>query len=213
MCAPIPRACSKTRSQVGIRQQTLERIRQWREICPDLAIHASTQMTLTSAECIQVAQELGIERVVLPRELSTATLLRWLGGPLPPNVFFQTGGLAEALREASLAIASTGTVTMECAFMRLPTVTLYKGSWLNYQIARWFITVKSFTMANILAGEEVYPEFLQYNLTAENLAHATLEILDAPRQAKMRTQLDKIIASLGEPGATRRAADAILKLL
>ncbi len=41
-----------------------------RVISPDLAIHASTQMTLTSAECIQVAQALGIERVVLPRELS-----------------------------------------------------------------------------------------------------------------------------------------------
>ena len=41
-----------------------------RAICPELAIHASTQMTLSSAECIQVAEELGIERVVLPRELS-----------------------------------------------------------------------------------------------------------------------------------------------
>lgn len=41
-----------------------------RATCPDLAIHASTQMTLTSAECIEVAAELGIERVVLARELS-----------------------------------------------------------------------------------------------------------------------------------------------
>lgn len=39
-------------------------------LCPELAIHASTQMTLTSAECIDVAASLGIERVVLPRELS-----------------------------------------------------------------------------------------------------------------------------------------------
>ena len=41
-----------------------------KEACPDLSVHASTQMTLTSAECIEVARELGIERVVLPRELS-----------------------------------------------------------------------------------------------------------------------------------------------
>lgn len=41
-----------------------------RALSPDLALHASTQMTLTSAECIAVAAELGIERVVLPRELS-----------------------------------------------------------------------------------------------------------------------------------------------
>jgi len=41
-----------------------------RAICPELPLHASTQMTLTSAECIEVARELGIERVVLARELS-----------------------------------------------------------------------------------------------------------------------------------------------
>lgn len=44
------------------------------EICPELAIHASTQMTLTSAECIAAAQELGIERVVLPRELTMSEI-------------------------------------------------------------------------------------------------------------------------------------------
>lgn len=43
-------------------------------ICPQLAIHASTQMTLSSAECIDVAKDLGIERVVLPRELSISEI-------------------------------------------------------------------------------------------------------------------------------------------
>lgn len=41
-----------------------------RAICPELSLHASTQMTLTSAESIDFAKQLGIERVVLPRELS-----------------------------------------------------------------------------------------------------------------------------------------------
>ena len=50
--------------------QDLGVVRLIRAICPELPIHASTQMTLTSAECIQVAEEMGIERVVLPRELS-----------------------------------------------------------------------------------------------------------------------------------------------
>jgi putative protease len=50
--------------------QDLGLVRIIRAISPDLAIHASTQMTLTSAECIRVAEQLGIERVVLPRELS-----------------------------------------------------------------------------------------------------------------------------------------------
>lgn len=50
--------------------QDLGAARLIRAICPDLPMHASTQMTLTSAECIEVARQLGIVRVVLPRELS-----------------------------------------------------------------------------------------------------------------------------------------------
>ncbi len=50
--------------------QDLGLARMIREITHDLTIHASTQMTLTSAECIAVAEQLGIKRVVLPRELS-----------------------------------------------------------------------------------------------------------------------------------------------
>ena len=146
--------------------------------------------------------------MVVPTEV-TAQLAKSLGADMP----IQIGNLPAALAAADVAIAKTGTVTMECAFFRLPTVTLYKGSWLNYQIARHFITVKTFTMANLLAGEEVYPEFLQHALTAENVANATLEVLQSePRRAKMHTQLDKIIASLGEPGATKRAAEAVLSL-
>jgi len=146
--------------------------------------------------------------MVVPSEV-TASQAKLLGA----DMAVQVGNLPAALAAADVAIAKTGTVTMECAFMRLPTVTLYKGSWLNYQIARQVITVKTFTMANLLAGKEVYPEFLQYNLTAENLARATLEILqDESRRLKMRGQLDKIIASLGGPGATQRAAEAILGL-
>ncbi|MBS0203053.1 MAG: U32 family peptidase [Planctomycetes bacterium] len=56
--------------------QDLGVVRLVRAICPELAIHASTQMTLTSAECIQVAEEMGIERVVLPRELSIPEIAR-----------------------------------------------------------------------------------------------------------------------------------------
>ena len=50
--------------------QDLGAARLIREICPQLSLHASTQMTLTSAECIEEARWLGLERVVLPRELS-----------------------------------------------------------------------------------------------------------------------------------------------
>lgn len=131
-----------------------------------------------------------------------------------PGLQIQVGNLPEALLQTDLAIAKTGTVTMECAFFGVPAVTLYKGTWLNYQIARHFITVKTFTMPNLLANEEVYPEFLQTTLTAENLARAGLDILNhEERRQKIKSQLQQIVASLGGPGAPDRAANAVLSLL
>lgn len=149
-------------------------------------------------------------KMVLPDE-SLLQLAKSLG--VTADVEIQTGDLPQALAQADIAIAKTGTVTMECAFFGVPAVTLYKGSWLNYQIARRLITVKTFTMPNLLAGEEVYPEFLQEALTAENLSRAALELLqNESRRTKMKSQLEKIVASLGEPGAANRAATAILGL-
>jgi len=132
---------------------------------------------------------------------------------LHPGVEIQIGELPWALTESDVAIASTGTVTMECAFFGVPTVTLYKTSWLTYQIARRIVTVKSLTMPNLLADETVYPEFIQHDATPENLARAALELLqDEARRTQIKAQLAKIIASLGEPGAAERAAAAVLSL-
>jgi lipid-A-disaccharide synthase len=147
-------------------------------------------------------------KMVLPNQ----TLLQ-LAKSLGANLEIQIGELPWALVESDVALASTGTVTMECAFFGVPTVTLYKTSWLTYQIAKRIVTVKSLTMPNLLAGETVYPEFIQNEATPENLSRAALELLqDETQRVKIKSQLAKIISSLGEPGAAGRAATAVLSL-
>jgi len=129
------------------------------------------------------------------------------------GVEIQVGNLPDALAQADLAITKTGTVTMECAFFGVPAVTMYKKSLLGLGMALGIVTVKSLTMPNLMAGEEVYPEFLQDAATPENVALAALELLrNEPRRQKIQAQLAQIIASLGEPGANRRAAAAIASL-
>jgi lipid-A-disaccharide synthase len=147
-------------------------------------------------------------KMVLPNK-NLVALAKSLGATLE----IQIGDLPSALAEADVAIASTGTVTMECAFFGVPTVTLYKTSALTYQIAKRIVTVKSLTMPNLLAGEEVYPEFIQAAATPENLANAALDLLENDaRREKISSQLSQIISSLGEPGAPKRAATAVLSL-
>jgi lipid-A-disaccharide synthase len=163
-------------------------------------------------------------KLVLPNENLARTvsmeldLLKKLESAFDPKEIFrnleiQVGNLPDALAQTDVAIASTGTVTMECAFFGVPTVTLYKTSALTYQIAKRIVTVKSLTMPNLLASEEVYPEFVQNAATPENISRAALELLqDEPRRVKIKSQLAKIISSLGELGAAGRAAEAILSL-
>jgi lipid-A-disaccharide synthase len=129
------------------------------------------------------------------------------------NLKTQIGNLPDALAQADVAIASTGTVTMECAYFGVPTVTLYKKPLLGLALAWGVITVKSLTMPNLLAGEEVYPEFIQDAATPEKISRAALEFLQSEyRRKKIKAQLARIISSLGEPGASRRAAAAVLNL-
>jgi len=163
---------------------------------------------LAAVKMIQEKLPVAQAKMVLPNP-ALVSLAKALGA----NLEIQIGELPWALAEIDVALASTGTVTMECAFFGVPTVTLYKTSWLTYQIAKRIVTVKSLTMPNLLAGETVYPEFIQDEATPENLSRAALELLEnAAHREKIKAQLAKIIASLGEPGAANRAAAAILSL-
>jgi U32 family peptidase len=88
--------------------QDLGVVRLIREICPSLPIHASTQMTLTSAECIAVAESLGVERVVLPRELSIGEIRKIrLKTKMPLEVFVH-GALCVAYSGQCLTSESLG---------------------------------------------------------------------------------------------------------
>jgi lipid-A-disaccharide synthase len=149
--------------------------------------------------------------MVLPKN-SLLDQAKQLG--VPDSLEVRIGGLAEALGQADLAIASTGTVTLECAYFGIPAVALYKTSWLTWQIAKRIITVKYGAMPNLLANEEIFPEFIQDAATPERIADAALKLMqDESRRKKIRRALGAVVASLGPPGAARRGATAILAQL
>jgi lipid-A-disaccharide synthase len=160
---------------------------------------------------IRAAQPDVRARMVLPNQ-ALAELARSFSPP--DHLEIQVGSLAEALAQTTIAIASTGTVTMECALFGVPTIALYKTSWSTYQIGKRIIQVKYLAMPNLLANEALFPEFIQHDANTENIARAALELLnDAPRREVIRTKLTNVIESLGGPGASQRAARAIGRLL
>lgn len=150
-------------------------------------------------------------KMVLPDE-SLVPQAKSIG--IPAGLEIQVGNLPQALAKATVAIASTGTVTMECAYFGVPTVAIYKTSFITYEIGKRIVKVKHLAMPNILAGEEIFPEFIQNDGTPENISRATLEFLNSSeRRNKVKTKLAEVVAKLGEPGASARAAKAIVTLL
>lgn len=150
-------------------------------------------------------------KMVLPNE---ALLLSVKASGLTSGLDLQVGGISPALTEADLAITKSGTITMECAAFGVPAVVFYKTSWPTYLIGRRMVSVKHLAMPNLMAGEEIYPEFVQDAATAENISHAALELLrDGERRAAVQGKLAQVVASLGKPGAASRAAAAIVDLL
>jgi lipid-A-disaccharide synthase len=166
---------------------------------------------LDALRMIQRKLPVSLVKIVLPAE-SLVQQVRSLD--VTADVQIQVGGLPEALAQSDVAIASTGTVTMECAYFGVPTVAIYKTSWTTYEIARRIVTVKYAAMPNLLANEEIFPEFIQHAATPENISRAVLELLrDESRRQSIKAKLAKTVSSLGGPGASARAAAAIVRLL
>lgn len=165
----------------------------------------------------ETARRIAAERkvrfqMVLPHESLRENLRPFEPGF--PQLQIQIGRLPDALSGATVAITKSGTITLECAFFGLPAVVFYKTSLMTYVVGRRVVKVKHIAMPNLLANQAVYPEFIQGAATAENLARATLALLDNPhRRAEVKARLSEIVAQLGGPGASRRAAKAIMRLL
>ena len=151
-------------------------------------------------------------RIVLPSDEMLELARQHI--PTGIKIDLQVGGLAKALGQASLAIASSGTVTMECAWFRVPTVVLYKTSPLTHALGRRLVKVPYLAMPNLLAGEELFPEFIQSAANADNLAEASLLLLrDKSQRTRILDGLDLVAAQLGESGAAARAARTVLGTL
>jgi lipid-A-disaccharide synthase len=124
------------------------------------------------------------------------------------------GQAYQALGAAHLAVVASGTATVEAALAGTPAVVVYRVSPLTYAVGRRLIRVEHVGMANLLAGERLFPELIQDDFTPARLAQEVLSLIkDAPRLAELRRGLAVVIRRLGGPGASRRAARVALALL
>ena len=85
----------------------------------------------------------------------------------------------DAFSACDVALATSGTVTLELAVAVIPMVVGYKTSWLTYNVLRHFINIKYFSLPNILIkNQEVVPEFLQGDCNVKNLSNALINVIN-----------------------------------
>jgi lipid-A-disaccharide synthase len=119
-----------------------------------------------------------------------------------------------AFDAADVALAASGTVTMELALARTPMVVGYRAGALTYALVRPLIRVPHITLINLTLGREAVPEFLQSKCTPENLAAALTPLIDDPAaRARQRADVEEAMDALGSHGErpSLRAARAILE--
>lgn len=157
-------------------------------------------------------------RIVLPCAAAVADLVRerTAGWPGPP-ILLDPRGRAEApaekraaFRAADVALAASGTVSLELAAAGTPMVIAYDLNWLSRQIISRMLRIDTVTLVNLVSETRSVPEFIGKDCRPEPIARAVLGLLEAPQT--QRAALARTMQLLGEGGEAPglRAARAIL---
>ncbi len=120
----------------------------------------------------------------------------------------------ELLKHSEAAIVTSGTATLETAVLNVPELVCYRGDHISYQIAKRLIKVEYISLVNLIMQKEIIKEFLQYDMTVENICNE-LELLlnnDVYRK-NMLNNFAELRVKLGGKGASERAAEIIVNSL
>jgi lipid-A-disaccharide synthase len=119
----------------------------------------------------------------------------------------------DVLAASDAVITASGTATVQAALHERPMVVVYRLSPLTYRLGKPFVKVDTYAMTNLVAGRRVVPELIQQDFTPDRVADETVAFLtDRERHARTREALRRVREKLGAPGASGRAADAVLSV-
>ncbi|MAL57914.1 MAG: lipid-A-disaccharide synthase [Brevundimonas sp.] len=122
----------------------------------------------------------------------------------------------DAMRAATAALATSGTVSTELALAGAPMVIAYKIGGVSYQLMKRLVTAEHITLFNIAAGERIAPEFIQGEASAEKLAAAVGRLLNDPEAAADQARRQTAALDLmgrGGPDPSTLAAEAVLRVI
>ena len=161
---------------------------------------------------------------LIKKQLPEVSFVMPRAGTIPISLLeekIQTSGLDVKITEgnnydlfsvADLALATSGTVTLEAALCGLGSVIVYKTNPVTYFIAKLVVNIPHIGLPNIVAAKSVLPELIQNDFTPAKVAQEALALLESERNEKMKDDLAYVKERLGKPGAVGRVAELVLKI-
>ncbi|MGI9165998.1 MAG: lipid-A-disaccharide synthase [Pyrinomonadaceae bacterium] len=131
--------------------------------------------------------------------------------PLPESFRIVHQETREALAASDVAAVASGTVTLEATLLGTPMVIVYKESAINWHTLGRLITADHYGLVNLIAGRRIVTELMQNELNGTRLAFELLPLLEDQRNHDIRSLLHDVGHQLGEGGASRRAAESVLR--
>jgi lipid-A-disaccharide synthase len=223
---PAVETLASTREAEGIAEVAGRGFRQRHGISPDarlLALMPGSRkgevkaLLPVFAEVLQRVQSTGVQlHLVIPTVETVSEMVRAAlpSLPFPATVLEAAPERYAAMLAAEVALAASGTATLELGLASTPTVLAYKVNPITAAIMRRFIKIPYVGLVNILQQRVVMPEFLQQDCTADKIAPALLQLLTDP--AARQRQIDGCAAVAAQLGAddpvppAHRAARAVL---
>ena len=161
---------------------------------------------------------------IIKKQLPEVSFVMPRAGTIPISLLeekIQASGLDVKITEgnnydlfsvADLALATSGTVTLEAALCGLGSVIVYKTNPVTYFIAKLLVNIPHIGLPNIVAAKSVVPELIQNDFTPAKVAQEALVLLESERNVKLKEDLAYVKERLGKPGAVGRVAELVLKI-
>ncbi len=118
------------------------------------------------------------------------------------------------MQHCDFLVVTSGTATIETAFIGTPFIIVYKTSRLSYELGKRLIKIKRIGLPNIILDDDVIPELIQDQVNGKTIHQKIMEFLDdSDLYNEMKSRLRDIHNILGEKEASKETAQIALKLL
>ncbi|MFA7228997.1 MAG: lipid-A-disaccharide synthase, partial [Melioribacteraceae bacterium] len=165
---------------------------------------------ITAAE--KLSNEFNLQTVVACSENISEKVFEGLSEE--KNFKLVKGYTYDLLKFSHFGIIKSGTSTLEAALFQIPFVVVYRTNLVTYLLGRILVQIKNIAMANIILGENVIDELIQYDANSDNIYSKSSAILsDDKKYNLIKEKLGLINEKLGGPGASAKAAGLIFARL